>query len=152
MPLQIRRPLILFAVIIILFLTARHFLTPESFGEKGFYRGNALEENMDREIRHTGDKSCFECHDDKIAERDSSVHISVKCEVCHGPGYKHILSGEANDIEKPDGVTNCKWCHTKNAARPTTVINQIDIQEHLIDNGAEKCIECHENPHNPIIQ
>ena len=75
----------------------------------------------------------------------------MTCEVCHGTGYKHVESGEAKDIIKPDGLTISKLCHTKNAARPNEVIKQVNIQEHLIDNGAEKCIECHENPHNPVI-
>lgn len=152
MPLQLRRPLMLFAVIIILFLTARYFLIPESFGEQGFYRAKALEENAAFEVKHVGDATCIECHDDIAAARDTSVHKTLRCEVCHTAGYKHVKSEEGKDIFKPDGLTNCKWCHTKNAARSEKVIKQVDINEHMVENGAEKCIECHENPHNPIIE
>jgi len=44
MPVQLKTLLPLFAVFILLFLVARHFLIPESFGKYGHYRANAIDE------------------------------------------------------------------------------------------------------------
>ena len=142
---QIKRPLILLGSIILIFLTARHFIKPEGFGEKGFFRIQSLEENAAFEIKHMGSQSCYDCHDDMIALRDSGMHKTLNCEVCHGPGYKHIESGEAIDITIPDGRDFCGWCHSKNAARREGMIAQVNLKEHNIE---YKCFECH-NPHAP---
>ncbi len=145
MPPQIKRPLILLGSIILIFLIARYFIKPEGFGEKGFYRVQSLEENEAFEIKYIGSQSCNECHDDMIALRDSGVHTTLNCEICHGQGYKHFETGEAKDIVIPEGRTFCAWCHSKNAARPEGTIAQVNLKEHNIENN---CIECH-NPHAP---
>ncbi len=145
MPPQLKRPLILLGSIVIIFLVARYFIKPEGFGEKGFYRIQSLEENEQFEIKHIGSQACNECHDDMIALRDSGVHQTLNCEICHGPGYKHFETGEAKDIIIPDGRAFCAWCHSKNAARPEGIIVQVNLKEHNIE---YKCIDCH-NPHAP---
>jgi hypothetical protein len=145
MPPQLKRPLILLGSIVLIFILARHFIKPEGFGEKGFYRIQALEENQLFEIKYVGSKACLDCHDDIIALRDSGVHETLNCEVCHEPGYKHILSGEAKDIVIPSGREFCGRCHSKNAARSMTLIVQVDLKKHNVENN---CIDCH-NPHSP---
>jgi len=47
MPKQIQRLLIVFAVFISLFLVARHYLVPKTFGDLGHYRADALKDNKD---------------------------------------------------------------------------------------------------------
>jgi hypothetical protein len=148
MPLQISRPLILLAVIVVLFLVIRFFLVPESFGEKGFYRSVALEENADKPVKHVGEESCVICHDDVATARDSSHHANLNCETCHGPGFLHIESAEAKDIHIPTGTEFCAWCHSENAGRSELLVKQQNIAEHLAENEAESCIDCH-NPHSP---
>ena len=142
---QLKRPLILLCTIVIIFLVARHFIKPKGFGEKGFYRIQALEECQEYDAKYVGNAACNDCHDDMVALKDSSVHKPLQCEVCHGPGYKHIESGEAKDITIPQGREFCGWCHSKNASRPANLIKQIDIKEHNVEYN---CVECH-NPHSP---
>lgn len=142
---QLKRPLILLCSIIVLFLIARHLVKPEGYGVKGYYRIESLEENQAYEVNYKGSESCNDCHDDIVTLRDSSEHKTLQCEACHGPGYKHVESGEAKDIVIPEGREFCAWCHSKNFARSQNNVKQVDIKEHNIENN---CVECH-NPHAP---
>lgn len=144
-PPQIPRLALAFAIFISLFLFARHLLVPETFGQYGHYRGASLIDNADKEIHYAGQKACFECHQDVQDVKLTDVHKDIHCETCHGPGQKHIDSGEASDIVKPSGREFCGSCHAINASRPATVITQIDLNKHNI---GKNCIECH-NPHQP---
>jgi hypothetical protein len=73
------------------------------------------------------------------------VHNGVHCEICHGPGLKHVSSGDTADIIKPAGREFCSKCHAINIARPGNVIKQVDLAKH---NVGKNCTECH-NPHEP---
>lgn len=145
MPLHIKRLLLVFAIFIALFLVARHFLVPESFGKYGHYRANALDESAKLEIHYAGQQACFECHQDIEDLKAQDVHSSIHCETCHGPGQKHVVSSEASDIFKPSGRDFCGSCHKKNAARLKDAVFQVDLTEHNI---GKNCTECH-NPHQP---
>ena len=150
MPLHIKRLILTFAVVIAIFLVLKHFLTPDSFGEFGHYRGNALQENQDHESKHVGIKACAPCHDgqeDTIMQlKASGLHESLECESCHGPGYKHIKSPETEKLFIPSQVREfCGVCHSKNAARGKDVIKQVDLNKH---NTKDNCTKCH-NPHEP---
>ncbi len=144
-PPQLKRLAIAFSAFIILFLVLRKFLVPDSFGQFGFYRGDSLLDNTLPEIHYSGQKACLECHQDIEDIKAKDVHNSIHCETCHGPGQKHLVSGEAADIVKPDSREFCGACHEKNAAKKQTTIVQILLSEH---NTGKKCIECH-NPHQP---
>jgi hypothetical protein len=145
-PPQIPRLALAFAIFISLFLLARHFLVPDTFGEYGHYRGASLIENAQPEIHYSGQKACFECHQDVEDLKSQDVHSDINCEICHGPGQKHVVSAEVADILKPDGSREfCGSCHALNAAKPKTTIFQVDLKEH---NKGKKCIECH-NAHQP---
>lgn len=144
-PRHITRLIIVFAVFIAVFLVIRQLLIPESFGEYGHYRANSLIENEANEIHYAGHMACLDCHQDVEDAKLLDVHETINCEVCHGPGQKHVLSGDAADIQKPNGREFCGSCHAKNAARPTDAIFQVDLEEH---NKGENCTECH-NPHQP---
>jgi len=145
MPQQLKHLVIAFAIVIGLFLVARHFLIPDSFGETGHYRFKALEENASLEAKYMGEESCSDCHDDMASLKAEGLHDVLTCEACHGPGYLHVASGEAKDILVPSGREFCGKCHAMNVARPDDHIMQIDIKEHNIENN---CVECH-NPHEP---
>ena len=54
MPVQLKTLLPLFAVFIILFLIARHFLIPDSFGKYGHYRADTIDETAALPIFYAG--------------------------------------------------------------------------------------------------
>ena len=144
-PPHIRRLMLAFAVFISIFLLVRHFLRPETFGEYGPYRGAALIDNAQYEIHYSGQQACFECHQDIEDLKAQDVHSEIRCETCHGPGQKHVVSSDTTDIFVPAGREFCGLCHTMNAARPKDAVFQIDIKEHNVE---KNCTECH-NAHQP---
>jgi len=144
-PPQVKRLAIAFAVFISLFLLLRHFLVPDTFGEYGHYRGASLIDNAKPEIHYAGQNACFECHQDIEDKKLQDVHSEIHCETCHGPGQKHVLSGEAADIIKPSGREFCGLCHALNVAKQKYAVFQVDLKKH---NAGKNCIECH-NPHEP---
>ena len=144
-PPQLTRLAIAFAIFISLFLLVRAMLIPETFGEYGHYRGDALEDNAGFEAHFTGQTVCLDCHQDIEDKKLTDVHSEIRCEACHGPGYKHIEKGDTSLIVKPAGREFCGKCHSKNAARRRDAVFQIDIKSH---NAGKDCTECH-NPHQP---
>jgi len=144
MPPQLKTLLPFLAVFICIFLVARHFLIPESFGKYGHYRGNSLDEIAALPAHYAGKTVCIDCHDTEAALLASDAHSGLSCEVCHGPGAKHADDADNNKLEKPGTRKDCGKCHSINPARRTEVITQIDIKTHNI--ARENCIDCH-NPH-----
>jgi len=144
MPPQLKTLIPLFGAFIVLFMVARHFLVPDSFGKEGHYRFNSIAENQEKAMNYAGREACADCHDDKALEIKSDVHTSLSCETCHGPGLAHIDSPESVKLIKPDQRSFCGNCHSINPSR-AKVIQQIELKEH---NPDKKCIECH-NPHQP---
>jgi hypothetical protein len=144
-PLHIKRLILVFALVISLFLVARHFLVPDTFGKYGPYRAATLDDYSLIEIHYAGQQACFECHQDIQDLKAQDVHSDIHCETCHGPGQKHVTSGEAEDILKPSGREFCGSCHSLNAAKPKDAVFQVDLAKHNID---KNCTECH-NAHQP---
>lgn len=145
MPVQLKTLLPLFAVFIILFLVARHFLIPESFGKYGHYRADSMDEIAALPVNYAGKSVCIDCHDTEAQLLASDAHAALSCEVCHGPNAKHADDPDNKESIVKDGSRPfCARCHEINQARKTEVINQIDIKEHHPEK--ENCIDCH-NPH-----
>lgn len=144
-PPQLTRLAIAFGIFISLFILVRHLLVPDTFGEFGHYRGASLADNEQIEIHYSGQMACLECHQDVEDLKKADVHSDIHCETCHGPGQKHVLSGEAADILKPSGREFCGRCHAMNAAKAKNAVFQIDVNKH---NTGKNCTECH-NPHQP---
>jgi hypothetical protein len=145
MPVQLKTLLPLFAVLIVLFLVARHFLIPDSFGKYGHYRANSIEEIGALPIKYAGSAACIDCHDVVAELLASDAHSGLSCEVCHGPNSKHAEDYEIIEFIVKDGTRkSCGRCHSFNPARNIEVINQIDIKDHHPEK--ENCIDCH-NPH-----
>jgi hypothetical protein len=144
-PLHIKRLILAFMVFIALFLLARHFLVPDTFGKYGPYRAASLDDYSLIETHYAGQLACLECHQDIQDLKLKDVHSEIHCEVCHGPGQKHVTSAAAADILKPSGREFCGSCHALNAAKSKNAIVQVDLNKH---NTGKNCIECH-NPHQP---
>lgn len=144
MPPQLKTLIPLFAAFILLFLVARYFLMPVSFGKQGHYRFNSIAENKEKPMNYAGKEACADCHDDKALEIKSDVHAGLSCETCHGPGQAHVDNPDSVKLIKPDQRVFCGTCHSYNPTR-SKIIKQIDLKEHNTD---KKCIECH-NPHLP---
>ena len=142
MPPQIFRLVLLTIAIIVTYLIARYLLTPASFGQYGFYRGDALAEHASHTPVFAGRKACLECHEDVHAKLLKDKHKTIGCETCHGVGKEHA--------DNPDvklgkiGDNGCLRCHENNGARPAWM-KQIVVQDHY---RGDKCAGCHV-PHQP---
>jgi hypothetical protein len=142
LPPQIVRLVLLTVGIVGSYMVARFFLTPESFGQYGWYRGNALRERASLPRTYAGKKACTECHEDKGLQLAKFAHKTLSCEVCHGPGQEHV---DNFDVKLPVLTHgHCLRCHETNPSRPAWH-KQIDPREHY---PGDKCTECHV-PHAP---
>jgi hypothetical protein len=141
MPPQILRLVLLTLAIVVSYFIARAFLTPQSFHEYGWYRGNALEELASRTPVYAGKKACAECHSDILQKLTNGAHTTLSCEACHGVQRDHV----ENPNIKPGKLTgsHCIRCHEANPSRPKW-FKQIVVKDHYGSN----CIECH-LPHQP---
>jgi hypothetical protein len=169
MPQHIKRLISAFAVFIILFLVLQQVLKPSSFGKLGHYRADAIQENAMRPLHFAGSASCTKCHEDMQTDKALGFHAQLQCEVCHGPGLKHVQyadkfkDGELPDslkLHKPDSRKECAVCHQINAARIKILFDTIDnsmlrqvntLKHNPVDKNTKeelRCIECH-NPHQP---
>lgn len=145
MPVQLKTLIPLFALFILIFLIARHFLIPDSFGKYGHYRADSIDEIAAFPINYAGKSLCIECHDTEAEMIKSDHHSGLTCEVCHGPNAKHADDYEVKEFLVKDGSRKfCGRCHSINAARKLENVIQVDIKEHHPEK--ENCIDCH-NPH-----
>jgi hypothetical protein len=143
MPPQVFRLFLLVVGIVVVYSTARYFLTPPSFRQYGWYRGEALGELAAREPAFAGKKACDECHSDQYQKLEKHEHKSLSCEACHGAGQAHVIDPRKENIDK-SGFGACLRCHEANPSRPKWH-KQILIKTHY-EGG--KCTECHV-PHAP---
>ena len=142
LPPQILRLVLLTLAIVGSYLAARSFLTPPSFGQYGWYRGDALGELANaREPRFAGKQACDECHSDILHKLAGNAHKTVSCEGCHGVSREHSTNPDILPV-KGTG-SHCIRCHEANLARPAW-LKQINIKDHY----GPKCTECH-LPHQP---
>lgn len=146
LPPQILRLVLLTIGIVGSYAVARYFLTPASFGEYGWYRGDALAELASHPTVHAGKKACEVCHSDEFGKLLKHEHKTLSCESCHGPAQAHVDDPE-NEQNKPDkhNAVACLRCHEANPSRPKW-LKQINLKEHYT---GSKCTECHV-PHMPL--
>ncbi len=146
MPPQIFRLCLLVVGIVVSYSTARYFLTPPSFRQYGWYRGDALTELRARPQVFAGKKACEECHSDEYVKLNKNGHKSLSCEACHGPAEAHVNDpdSEAKKPKKEEAIA-CLRCHEANPSRPKWH-KQIVSKNHY--SSSSKCTECHV-PHAP---
>jgi hypothetical protein len=127
------------------YLIAQYLLTPASFGQYGWYRGDALGELASREPVFAGKKSCEECHSDVQKVLFKGEHKGLSCEGCHGVALPHTRNPDnpKNNPGKLD-MSHCTRCHEANPSRPAW-LKQIPSKTHF---AGRKCTECH-SPHQP---
>ena len=142
-PPQVLRLILLVIGIVVVYSTARYFLTPPSFRQYGWYRGDALAELATRDTVFAGRKACEECHSDEVQKLAKHEHKTLSCEGCHGPGQGHADNPDVK-IDKSN-VGACLRCHEANPSRPKWH-KQIVSKSHY--SGSSKCTECHV-PHAP---
>ncbi len=142
LPPQVVRLVLLTIGIVGSYMVARYFLTPKSFGQYGWYRGDALMERASLPRVYAGMKACDECHSDKLQQLAKFPHKTLSCEVCHGPGGAHAKDPDVKLAVLTYG--HCVRCHEANPTRPKWH-KQINIREHY---SGQKCTECHV-PHAP---
>src|SRR4051812_27228128 len=136
-PPQVLRIILLALGIVVAYSVARYFLTPGSFGQYGWYRGEALGELASRTPTYGGKKSCEECHSDQVQKLAKFEHKGLSCEGCHGAGQAHV--------DDPDvkleilTFSHCVRCHEANPSRPKWH-KQITAKTHY---AGSKCTECH---------
>src|SRR5215471_15622565 len=115
-PPQVLRLILLVIGIVVVYSTARYFLTPPSFRQYGWYRGDALAELATRDTVFAGRKACEECHSDEVQKLAKHEHKTLSCEGCHGPGQGHADNPDVK-IDKSN-VGACLRCHEANPSRP----------------------------------
>jgi hypothetical protein len=144
MPAQLKRLIPLFILFITLFLIIRHLLIPDTFGQYGHYRGNALLDNEDKEIVHASEAYCVDCHDDVLEKLRNDVHAGLSCITCHGPGMEHVEDPAENPVVKATDREFCGRCHFINPSRPAGVVVQVNPEDHNPE--FSECTDCH-HPH-----
>jgi predicted CXXCH cytochrome family protein len=142
MPPQVLRLVLLTLLIVASYITARHFLTPPTFGRFGHYRAGALAELSGRDPTFAGAKACDECHSDIGDKLTSNKHVGISCETCHGPARMHSKNPDLNPTKITTNI--CVRCHAADPARPSTQA-QVVVQDH---HHEKRCTECHA-PHQP---
>jgi hypothetical protein len=143
-PQQLRPLILLFGLMIAGLITARYLLVPESFGDYGHYRADAVTEIAELPNAYAGYQACAECHSDIIDKRAGSHHRGLACETCHGPAAAHAEAPDEVTPPAPRDRTFCPVCHGYNASRPSG-FPQVIATRH---NPGKPCMSCHD-PHAP---
>lgn len=143
-PPQITRVLQLTAAIVLVYFTARYFLVPASFGQFGWYRGDALKDYAALPISYAGATACAECHAEVVEKKAKAGHKGVPCESCHGALNAHA---EDPNVEPPKIADHrfCIRCHEASPSRPEK-FPQVKLAKH---HDEEACTKCH-TPHQPL--
>lgn len=136
------------AVIVLLagaaLIVVRQRFVPESFGEAGHYRADAVPAIAAQEPRYAGSLVCVECHDDIGEKKSASFHRNVACETCHEAAAAHAEDPTEVLPHRPNRREECLRCHEYVASRPTGFPQVIPAQH----NPMKLCFGCHD-PHDP---
>lgn len=97
---------------------------------------------MQQTISYSGSSSCSDCHRPEAGQWRSSAHLTVQCEVCHGPGHPSAKAKMATSTVRAGEA--CKSCHSKVVGRPVW-FRQMEMKEPM---GGLECTSCHD-PHSP---
>ena len=143
-PDQVIRLAIVFTIAIAAMLLIRSQYVPESYGEFGHYRGDAIELVTGRELKYAGWQMCVVCHVDEGEKKTRSYHRTLSCEVCHEPSLDHAEDPGVRLPVIPRERDTCLPCHEYLASRPTGFPQIVEIEH----NPRQACFNCHD-PHDP---
>jgi hypothetical protein len=144
-PNQVLQVGVVFLIVGTTMIFVRQRFIPESFGELGHYRANAVAMNAAQDIKYAGWQACAECHDDEVAKKNRSFHRTLSCETCHGAASLHAREEADEDPILPTGRDLCLSCHRYLISRPTGFPQVIEERHE----PAELCHTCHD-PHDPL--
>ncbi|GAB6183560.1 cytochrome c family protein [Thermodesulfovibrio hydrogeniphilus] len=81
-------------------------------------------EKMKNKITPEELKTCYQCHATGYGKKGGFVSVeqtphlkNTGCEVCHGPGKKHIKTKNPADIKRKVTLETCESCHTEERIR-----------------------------------
>lgn len=155
---HVKRLVLFFVIAAVLGLVVKMIATPRSFGKYGHYRGDAIMDERNREIRHMTNDSCLACHPYIKEMHLGGIHKTVSCEFCHGPYADHVKDGKkiaALPIKHGEEIKSlCLRCHNRIIrARPKESIKMISMPQHLEEKHVRTdhvCDQCH-NVHAPMM-
>jgi hypothetical protein len=155
---HVKRLLLFFVIAAVLGLVVKMIATPRSFGKYGHYRGDAVMDERNRELRHLTNDSCLSCHPHIKKIHLEGIHKTVSCEFCHGPYADHVRDGKkigVLPVKKGEEIkTLCLRCHNQIIrARPKESIKMISMPKHLEEKHVRTdhvCDQCH-NVHAPMM-
>jgi len=132
-------------------------LVPESFGMYGSYRGDAIQEEAVKPIRHGTNTSCYSCHGYEAKIHSTGLHKTISCEFCHGPYADHVAGNKkigSLPVKNGEEITTlCLRCHnTEIKARSEQVIKTVAMPDHLKSQHVKTshtCNQCH-HVHAPL--
>jgi len=96
-----------------------------------------------RPVKNIGSSACADCHASVTSAWETSAHVAVPCEDCHGASAAHVESGAA----LPAAPNLCATCHGQLPSRPAA-FPQVDLSKH--GGGSAACSFCHD-PHSPAL-
>jgi len=143
-PIQIIQLGVIFVALGVAVSLLRQQFIPESFGELGHYRADAVGIAAALEPNYAGWQVCAMCHPDKVETKNHSFHRTVSCETCHGAAKNHTTNPMQIHPELPTGREPCLACHSYLVSRPTG-FPQIIEERH---NPVQACTGCHD-AHDP---
>jgi hypothetical protein len=155
---HVKRLVLFFVIAAVLGLVVKMIATPRSFGKYGHYRGDAVMDEREREVRHMTNDSCLDCHPYIKEMHLGGIHKTVSCEFCHGPYADHVKDGKkiaALPIKYGEEIKPlCLRCHNQIIrARPKESIKMISMPQHLEEKHVRTdhvCDQCH-NVHAPMM-
>ncbi len=130
---HIVRAILLIMLCVGCFEIFRQWMRPESFGELGHFRANAIRDMEELPINYFSGDACNSpsCHESQSKSVKGGKHATIDCQMCHGPLDNHA-DGEKKLADMPvdHSPDLCLRCHELLPARPVT-IKQIDFAEHM---------------------
>jgi len=165
---HIIRLVIILAVGLAALLMVRAALIPATFGQYGAYVGASVEVIRGRPVQYVGAERCKDCHKKEYDKWSRKEHMTVSCEVCHGPGAAHSVEeveprplpvrSKSSGKMAEQAHDLCMSCHAKAPGRseefsqiePKTHLAEFKITEQSADfEESMQCLTCHPG-HDPI--
>ncbi len=150
-----QRAIGILVILVVLIVGGRMIFLPDSWGELGYYRADAVIDELNEPVRHGQNKSCKECHKYVYKAKEHSVHERLACESCHAPLDSHVKSGKKvadMPVAGEEELTRqCLGCHKDVTGRKEFFPVIVDKKTHLQEQGKDldnECSQCH-NVHAP---